>query len=481
MIGSRRPGIAFAVLLLLGGLLVHPCLAGPNLTVSDVQAPDIFEMPTYDTPLTISCLLHNKGYYAAPIAKIGYYISDADTLDASAYLLTIRDVGELAARTIVADTTVVDLSQFRGDCFLRMAIDHHLLVVADPLAELEETDETDNQASRPITVMPPPLANLAACTPDRVPEFTGLNEMNWFEVKIRNTSDMAAGPFWVEAYFSDVPLVFKGDAGAAPAGFDSMIYLGRTRFDGLAANSIGHRTVPFYFDACRSQLHPDVDHRYYFYTLADADDEVEESQGNDNLSVGIADYTVVPNTVPSFLADIDRGAVRLAWSCPGFAADRLRLDCADAEGRTWNVPFESEGVEGFAAVDHPAAPVGATVVYTLSGLVGEDWIALASRTVELTSAAPRRLALRAAHPNPFNPSTTIPYDVGVAGAVALEIYDCAGRVVAVVENRHREPGAYEVVWDGMDDRGNAVPSGVYVVRLRGEQEGVRVGKVVLVK
>lgn len=69
-------------------------------------------------------------------------------------------------------------------------------------------------------------------------------------------------------------------------------------------------------------------------------------------------------------------------------------------------------------------------------------------------------------PNPFNPSTTIAYSLSGAGSVRLRIYDVAGRQVRTLLDEQRSPaGQAEVVWDGRNDRGAAVASGVYFYRL----------------
>ncbi len=90
------------------------------------------------------------------------------------------------------------------------------------------------------------------------------------------------------------------------------------------------------------------------------------------------------------------------------------------------------------------------------------------------------LALRPAHPNPFTSATTVRYHLpaGVGGAT-LDVYDVAGRLVRNLETRAVE-GDHAVVWDGLDARGAALPSGVYFVRIRTPRE-TRESTVVLVR
>lgn len=68
-------------------------------------------------------------------------------------------------------------------------------------------------------------------------------------------------------------------------------------------------------------------------------------------------------------------------------------------------------------------------------------------------------------PNPFNPSTTIAFSLDVGSQVRLDIYDVAGRRVRTLLDERRTATRHTVVWDGRNDAGEGMPSGVYFVRL----------------
>ncbi|MDZ4183088.1 MAG: FlgD immunoglobulin-like domain containing protein, partial [Candidatus Cloacimonadaceae bacterium] len=73
--------------------------------------------------------------------------------------------------------------------------------------------------------------------------------------------------------------------------------------------------------------------------------------------------------------------------------------------------------------------------------------------------------LMAAYPNPFNPSTNIRYSLKEAGKVRIEIYNVKGQMIRTFENNHNQPGYYQVMWDGRDNSGRAVSSGLYLYRM----------------
>ena len=83
-----------------------------------------------------------------------------------------------------------------------------------------------------------------------------------------------------------------------------------------------------------------------------------------------------------------------------------------------------------------------------------------------TDALPRVSALHQNVPNPFNPTTTIRFDLAREGHVELRIYDVAGHVVKTLVNGTLAPGRnIAIPWSGLDEAGARVPSGVYFYQL----------------
>jgi flagellar hook assembly protein FlgD len=74
--------------------------------------------------------------------------------------------------------------------------------------------------------------------------------------------------------------------------------------------------------------------------------------------------------------------------------------------------------------------------------------------------------LHPAYPNPFNPVTTISYELPTSTAVDLSVYDVAGKLVKrLVEGEVVGTGRHDVIWDGKNEAGRSVAAGVYLCRL----------------
>ncbi len=79
---------------------------------------------------------------------------------------------------------------------------------------------------------------------------------------------------------------------------------------------------------------------------------------------------------------------------------------------------------------------------------------------------PHRFALYEARPNPFNPSTTLRYELAAEGPVSIAVYGLLGRPVRTLVDGYGAMGIHRAVWDGRDDAGREVASGTYLVRFR---------------
>jgi hypothetical protein len=85
---------------------------------------------------------------------------------------------------------------------------------------------------------------------------------------------------------------------------------------------------------------------------------------------------------------------------------------------------------------------------------------------------PQAFALAQNHPNPFNPATTIGYELSGEAPVTLTVFDLKGRQVRTLVSSRQTAGRHAVIWNGRDDGGHKVASGVYLYSLQVGEERV---------
>lgn len=134
----------------------------------------------------------------------------------------------------------------------------------------------------------------------------------------------------------------------------------------------------------------------------------------------------------------------------------------------------------FDPVSPGQVDVGASAPGTIPIVQSMRTIHLAGTVVAVDGPPVWRFELAGASPNPFNPSTSISFSLGRSQLVELRVVDVAGRVVRTLVHKTMEAGPHRVAWDGTDQRGAQVASGVYFALLRGE-EGGSSRKMVLLK
>ena len=89
----------------------------------------------------------------------------------------------------------------------------------------------------------------------------------------------------------------------------------------------------------------------------------------------------------------------------------------------------------------------------------------------LIALTPKETVLLPNYPNPFNPETWIPYQLAKPADVQIAIYDVKGELVRRLDLGHQQPGHYTerikaAYWDGRNERGESVASGVYFYQFR---------------
>ena len=144
----------------------------------------------------------------------------------------------------------------------------------------------------------------------------------------------------------------------------------------------------------------------------------------------------------------------------GMASERLLDVTSDRIANLIDIQFKPQGkFRGTSVVE--------LFDITLAGKAGIE-IELSSSstyTFEVSFLAPQTTSLSKNYPNPFNPSTTIDYELSEAGMVSLIIYDLKGAVVRNLINDYQEENYHNIVWNGLNHSGQAVASGRYILKM----------------
>ncbi|GEM_PF-2103626 len=249
------------------------------------------------------------------------------------------------------------------------------------------------------------------------------------------------------------------------------------------------------------------DHAYYYDVLSAtyiSSDELEPGKGyfvasnlDATLSIpGISgrkacavtkDYSVALNVdIAGETTSLVLGAASADWVAPipptidGSAPSAyLSVDCWKAgeayfvDGVTCDL-IVSDG----AIVTISDLPEGLSATVEVGGrtLTLEESIELptAGTYKVVVGDLPRKFALHPNIPNPFNPTTTISFELPERCDVNLEIYDLLGNKVITLANEELTAGEHRITWDGEDSYGRTAPSGVYFYRIKaGENSATR--------
>lgn len=162
----------------------------------------------------------------------------------------------------------------------------------------------------------------------------------------------------------------------------------------------------------------------------------------------------------------EAGGVRLSWRAfevAGFDIERAATPSGSFE-RLTAAPLQGDGRGAFTFLDRE--PLTGQSYYRLLGY-DLDGSVQTFGPYAVAFASPRVVALVGAQPNPFNPTTSIGFELPRAANVSLRILDVRGRLVAtLLDHAKRDAGRHAVRWDGRSPSGIRQPSGVYVAELR---------------
>jgi hypothetical protein len=149
----------------------------------------------------------------------------------------------------------------------------------------------------------------------------------------------------------------------------------------------------------------------------------------------------------------------------------LVLIHTDANGTTdWTKQISGPaGAAGLASTELSAGEyLVAGVVIPAADSPMDGWVVRLGSgavAVDATPGTPAEFTLHANYPNPFNPSTTLRFDLSEAAPVRLLVYDVIGREVVRLVDGQWESGYHQVTWNGRTGSGREAPTGIYIARL----------------
>ncbi len=173
--------------------------------------------------------------------------------------------------------------------------------------------------------------------------------------------------------------------------------------------------------------------------------------------------SAVEVALEAFSASVSEEGVSLSWriSHDGrFVGVNIYRAGSDGEFRRINEESVPPEIGFFE--DAEALP-GRTYRYRI-GIVALEY-EVYSRDIAV-SIPPKPLTLYQNYPNPFNPNTSIKFYVPERSDVSLEVFDVGGRLVRTLCRKTLEQGRYSFLWNGVDNTGRSVASGVYFYRLK---------------
>ena len=169
-----------------------------------------------------------------------------------------------------------------------------------------------------------------------------------------------------------------------------------------------------------------------------------------------------PGAPGSLSASVNIGTVTLRWSA------------AASNGSSITRYEYKRGSGGWSTVSGGASARSQKVTGLTGGLSYTFYVRAvngkgAGSSASVSATPIDDFALKSNHPNPFNAETRLHYALPEAQRVRLTIYDMLGRKVRTLVDEDQPPGLYQITWDGRDESGREVASGIYFYRLQTPQ------------
>ncbi|MFC1550397.1 FlgD immunoglobulin-like domain containing protein [Candidatus Neomarinimicrobiota bacterium] len=222
----------------------------------------------------------------------------------------------------------------------------------------------------------------------------------------------------------------------------------------------------------------DVVNKQMYYYVIWASDNYQNASEKSNEVAAMPQDLGIPSTPENFACESGDGELTLTWD-----------DCPEVDVAAYNL---FRGAEMGEPMVHIAGVGGNVTSYVDVGLVnGEtyyykiaasdeasntsplsDYVSGTPETllgVDDVQQLPEAYALEPNYPNPFNPTTTIRYNLPEAAQVRIMIYDMLGREVRSLVNGYVQAGYQSIMWDATDNGGRPVSGGVYIYSIQSDR------------
>jgi hypothetical protein len=210
----------------------------------------------------------------------------------------------------------------------------------------------------------------------------------------------------------------------------------------------------------------------YFYVAdfnADNYDDLCYFPADDSIGILINQGPVSTLLASSSIECISGSKICIDWelscnSC-GLSGFQVHRNSSDSDYELIAALDYSEGKTAYRYIDDISSHSGSSLGYRIYAVRKDgSRVALIEENVLVPRAAIR---LFPNYPNPFNPGTTIAFEISDPGRVWLDIFDVSGRLVAeLIRDQEYPSGRHDLTWNGTDTDGAPLSSGVYYCRLQ---------------
>jgi hypothetical protein len=197
---------------------------------------------------------------------------------------------------------------------------------------------------------------------------------------------------------------------------------------------------------------------------------------NDVVSLGAFSNPVIKNQVPmGTIAGVVRNINMVPIAGATVTAGLVSTTTSPSGNYMMSVPAGTYAVTATATGYNAATIENIVVLEDQTTLCNINMTLSNGEVVEVINTA-----LKGNYPNPFNPITTISYDVKTKAPVSIQIYNTKGQLIRTLVDEIMDKGHHQIIWNGKDNHGNVVASGIYHYRMQaGDYKATR--RMVLMK